>query len=68
MDVREKLVELKKCPFCGEEAFLNEYKYELDSCHVLTNFVECNGCHTTTFEYGSKKEAIKSWNRRVCND
>ena len=59
------MTELKPCPFCGGEAFLAEYVYELYNCFVSMHFVECNGCHTTTFEYDSEEEATEAWNRRV---
>lgn len=57
--------ELKSCPFCGGEAFLSEFIYDLAYGCVITNFVECNGCHATTFEYDTEEEAIEAWNRRI---
>lgn len=65
MDVREKLVEMKPCPFCGCTAFLSEYEYKIEQSVVITHFVECNGCHATTFEYESKEKATENWNRRI---
>jgi Lar family restriction alleviation protein len=62
------MIELEQCPFCGDTAFLSEYTYELDSCHVIMHFVECNGCHATTYEYDSEEEAAEAWNRRIDND
>lgn len=57
--------ELKPCPFCGGDAFLAEYDYSLGDYYVVTHVVECNGCHATTFEYDSPKEAADAWNRRT---
>ena len=60
------MIELKTCPFCGGTAFCSEYDYKLDDGYVvITHFVECNGCHATTFEYETEKEAIEAWNRRI---
>ena len=57
--------ELKPCPFCGEEAFVCENPYYLEHLKISLYAVECNGCHATTFEYGSADEASKAWDRRT---
>ena len=62
---RMHMHELKSCPFCGSSAFLAEYDYEIDYGYVATHVVECNGCHTTTFEYDTEEQAADAWNRRV---
>ena len=59
------MAELKPCPFCGDNAFLAEWTYDLTLGNVLMHFVECNGCHAITFEYDTEEEAIKAWNRRA---
>lgn len=59
------MTNLKLCPFCGSTAFCSEYIYEFDTYCVVMHFVECNGCHTTTFEYDTEEEAINAWNRRI---
>ena len=59
------MIELKTCPFCGSSAFCSEYDYELYNGCVVLHFVECNGCHVTTFEYDTEEEAIEAWNRRI---
>ena len=56
---------LRNCPFCGGEAFCNEYLYSCEPGRAILYTVECDECHATTFEYGSKQEAIKTWNRRA---
>lgn len=61
-------MELELCPFCGSTAFTVNYEYKLDNGVCKMWFVECNGCHATTFEYDTEKEAIESWNRRIDND
>ena len=61
-----ELQKLRECPFCGGKAFVTEYLYSCDpTFHATMYAVECNGCHTTTFEYASKEEAIEAWNRRA---
>ena len=59
------MAELKPCPFCGGEAFVCEYLYSCEPGRIVMYGVECNGCHTTTFEGNSKQEAIEAWNRRA---
>ena len=62
------MAELKPCPFCGSNAFIAEWNYDLAPGNVLTHCVECNGCHSTTLEYGTEEEAIEAWNRRTDNE
>lgn len=51
--------ELKKCPFCGGEAWLHR-----DSQWDF--YVECLKCHIEQKYYSkSEKEATEKWNRRV---
>ena len=59
------MTELKPCPFCGGEAFVSECLYSCEPGRITTKVVECNGCHTTTFEYDTKEEAIEAWNNRT---
>jgi Lar family restriction alleviation protein len=59
------MAELKPCPFCGSKAFLSEFVYDLELGRVKMQFVECNGCHATTYEYDTEEEAIEAWNRRA---
>ena len=59
------MAELKPCPFCGGKAFLSEYLYSCEPGRCTTQFVEFNGCHTTTYEYNTEEEAIEAWNRRA---
>ena len=56
--------DLKTCPFCGGSAWCGDNVYELDNGYVTLYFVECNGCHATTFEYDTEEEAAYAWNRR----
>ena len=56
--------ELKSCPFCGSSAFPSEFVYDLKPEHITMHFIECNGCHATTYEYDTEEEAIEAWNRR----
>lgn len=63
MDVREKLIGLKPCPFCGGEADVIEHRfYLLDSSYGLC----CKECKAETYQfYESEEKAIESWNRRA---
>lgn len=64
------MTELKPCPFCGGEAFLEPYRvrkgYEAS--------IQCNQClcSMSTITYDEEETAIesvvKAWNRRVDND
>ena len=59
----EKLIELKPCPFCGGEAFIEEHKF-----HGCSNTygVKCSKCHTQTYQFFDTKEmAEKRWNTRT---
>ncbi len=60
------MAELKKCPFCGGEAYL--YKSE-NLLGDLFFGVDCgsNECivHTMTAEYPTEEKAIKAWDNRV---
>lgn len=54
--------ELKPCPFCGGEAFLEEEKI----CDEMSFwFVICMKCGGSKFS--DKNLAVKAWNRRVQN-
>ena len=63
MDVREKLVDLKPCPFCGGEADVIEHLFHgLDSSYGL----QCKKCKAETYQfYKSKEKAIEAWNHRA---
>lgn len=60
------MAELKKCPFCGGEAYL--YKSE-NLLGDLFFGVDCesNECivHTMTAEYPTEEKAIEAWNNRA---
>ena len=61
--MKEKLTELKPCPFCGGEAFIEEHKF-----HGCSNTygVKCSKCHTQTYQFFDTKEmAEKRWNTRT---
>ena len=58
------MAELKPCPFCGGEPFVDYYDYEK---YGKTYVICCNGCHAETFERDTPEEAAEAWNRRVDN-
>ena len=55
--------ELKKCPFCGLEAKLHVIKGFREE--IVSAFVECNNCGTSTKCYSTEAGAIEAWNNRV---
>ena len=63
------MVELKPCPFCGGEAYIDNNRYEVRNKTLLgiTYFVRCSKCQVESFEYHSKADAVKAWNRRANN-
>lgn len=58
---------LKRCPFCGGEAFINfnsEATVDTQGRHWAYNIV-CNKCCATSGLTYSIEMAIEAWNRRV---
>jgi Lar family restriction alleviation protein len=51
-------MELKPCPFCGEEI-------SLEILGEMSNKVECGTCESSTGIFLQESEAIEAWNRRV---
>lgn len=60
--------ELKKCPFCGGEAFLDTHRFwdeKSKDFTVQTYGVRCYDCQTGNWQHYRKQEdAIKQWNTR----
>lgn len=56
------MAELKKCPFCGGEAVLEELEHD-DYKEYLVYCCECSGMVEEWRK--TKEEAIEAWNRRV---
>jgi len=52
-------VELKPCPFCGSEAWIDER-----GCFI----VYCLGCGTGSNAFDTEAQAIAAWNRRAAVD
>lgn len=57
------MAELKKCPFCGGEAVLEELEYDDKYKEYLVYCCECSGMVEKWRK--TKEEAIEAWNRRV---
>ncbi|HHR6217449.1 TPA: Lar family restriction alleviation protein [Providencia alcalifaciens] len=53
--------ELKKCPFCGGEAYIQDWSMMERSRYK----VACNQCDVETPIYETEHEAIEAWNRRA---
>ena len=69
MDVRENLVELKPCPFCGakqndknkagwKQIYIEQSKYD---CYRVC----CRKCGASTFPKDTDRAAKIAWNRRT---
>ena len=54
--------ELKPCPFCGGEGYLNDITY-LDE--KTRYYIMCTKCKASTGLQKSKKAAINIWNTRA---
>lgn len=63
--------ELRHCPFCGGEAEVVHHKFfseHLKAWKTESYGVKCKNCHTSGYQFwGTEKQAIKAWNRRVDN-
>lgn len=61
--------ELKRCPFCGGEAYI---KVESDSFSNVQSIIRCSECHTTMVvdvdmtkkDAWNRQKAIEKWNNR----
>ena len=53
--------ELKKCPFCWGEAYIQDWSMMERSRYK----VACNQCDVETPIYETEHEAIEAWNRRA---
>lgn len=69
------MIELKTCPFCGEEVELKEwYDYDTEKITGYSIFNSkryndvskelCYGCSMEDLSFSSKEETIKAWNKR----
>lgn len=62
----DKEIELKPCPFCGENAkIIEEYDCMVD---LYFYFIECSKCGATFYKGDlDKSNVVKKWNRRIEN-
>lgn len=59
--------ELKKCPFCGEEAKLLD-DFEIIGDKISKKFyIKCTGCGASTSKFSTNYEALAGWNKRTDN-
>jgi hypothetical protein len=63
------MAELKQCPFCGREAFLESYRVR-KGYEASIQYNQCL-CSMSTITYDEEETAIesvtKAWNRRIDN-
>ena len=52
--------ELRKCPFCGGNAYIDLY----DRSYTAV----CGNCFATTYEFKDKEDCIRAWNNRPLED
>lgn len=59
--------ELKPCPFCGGEAWIDEFQQEHFNRPKLEYVwsIECKECAFSSRYHKSKDEAIEKWNTRA---
>ena len=58
---------LKPCPFCGGKAELYKVEWKMDKRGVPSRpyWIFCTECNIATPSVGTKRAAIKRWNRRT---
>lgn len=61
-------IKLKKCPFCGSDAILEE---KMDTAYRLICRVKCSNiyhCAIKQDQWDYRENAVKAWNRRISNE
>lgn len=61
---REK-VELKPCPFCGGEAWLNDYEAKYSDLPPKSRCPQCRSCGASLGYLTTPAKATEAWNRRA---
>lgn len=61
---REK-VELKPCPFCGGEAWLNDYEAKYSDLPPKSRCPQCRSCGASLGYLTTPAKATEAWNRRT---
>ena len=57
------MLDLKPCPFCGGEAFVQKFRIEGTGRFFIS--VVCRACFAQTGHHTKESYAIEAWNRRV---
>ena len=64
-------LDVKPCPFCGDNHISISEKYETGKYFVIQGFsigcntVGCFACHSYARPFNTKEDAIKAWNSRI---
>jgi len=56
---------LKKCPFCGGEAYILGWKADKAFEGEDTYTIRCYKCKISIAINGTKQQAIEAWNKRT---
>lgn len=57
--------ELKPCPFCGGEAWLNDYEAKHGGMPARSRCPQCKSCGCSLWYHPTESKAIAAWNRRA---
>jgi Lar family restriction alleviation protein len=56
---------LKPCPFCGGEAWLNDYEAKYSDLPPQSRAPQCRSCGVSPGYLATSAKAIAAWNRRA---
>ncbi|WP_417203734.1 Lar family restriction alleviation protein [Acetoanaerobium sticklandii] len=62
---REMKNELKNCPFCGGEAYIDRVAASLTDPSSKNHMIICWTCRVSTRWFSDITECVKAWNTRV---
>lgn len=66
MDIKK--YDIRQCPFCGGDSYIFTNPNNCNNGSMNTYSIYCIKCLVSTPEYGSIKEVVEAWNRRMESD